>query len=306
MVGVMILGFSSPSEAQNPFAPPPGTEQTVQQPTAEPSFFSTAFRSMMNLQRDMVRDIGRYMRDIKEGTSQTAIWVGIGFAFLYGAVHAIGPGHGKMVVASYFVGHEANVKRGILMGVQIAVTHVVSAVVLVSIVDIGFRHFLGGVPAESKSIRLVSYGLIIVIGLYMLYRAIANALGHQVGHSHSHDHDHGHEHGHGHGHSHGYQQGILAFFAGLVPCTGAILVMLFALANDILIFGIILVVAISAGMALTMSTIGIFTVLFRRFVVATAEKTSRAERPVALALEHAGALLILFVGITFFWGTWSL
>lgn len=297
LVLVLSLLVFSPAEsaAQNPFAPPPGGQPAAAAPAAEPSAFTVMFRKMIDTQRTMMRDIGRYMRDIKEGTSRSAIWVGIGFAFLYGAVHAVGPGHGKMVVASYFVGHEARIGKGLLMGAQIAVTHVLSAVILVSLVDLTFRQFLGGVPAESKGIRLVSYGLIVVIGLYLLYRAVMNAFFNGAG---------GLSRRHHHGD--GRQQTVLAMIAGLVPCTGAILVMLFALANDILLFGVILVAAISAGMALTMSTIGAVTVLFRRAVVAAADKTSAAGRPVALALEHAGAILILLVGITFFSATLAL
>ena len=291
-----LLAFSpTESVAQNPFAPPPGGQPAAAAPATEPSAFAVMFRKMIDMQRTMVRDIGRYMRDIKEGTSHSAIWVGMGFAFLYGAVHAVGPGHGKMVVASYFVGHEARIGKGLLMGVQIAVTHVISAVILVSLVDLTFRQFLGGVPAESKGIRLVSYGLIIVIGLYLLYRAVMNAFFNGAG---------GPSQRHHHGD--GRRQTVLAVIAGMVPCTGAILVMLFALANDILLFGIILVAAISAGMALTMSTIGAVTVLFRRAVVGAADKISAAERPVALALEHAGAILILSVGIIFFSATLAL
>lgn len=301
MRGVLVLVLSllafSPTEsaAQNPFAPPPGERSPAAAPAAEPSAFAVMFRKMIDMQRTMVRDIGRYMRDIKEGTSRSAIWLGIGFAFLYGAVHAVGPGHGKMVVASYFVGHEARIGKGLLMGVQIAVTHVISAVILVSLVDLTFRQFLGGVPAESKGIRLVSYGLIIVIGLYLLCRAVINAFFNDAGRS-----------GHRHHHGDGRRRTVLAVIAGMVPCTGAILVMLFALANDILLFGIVLVAAISAGMALTMSAIGAVAVLFRRAVVTAADKISAAERPVALALEHAGAILILSVGITFFSATLAL
>ena len=301
MRGILVLIFSllvfSPAEsaAQNPFAPPPSEQPAAAAPAAEPSAFAVMFRKMIDMQRTMMRDIGRHMRDIKEGTSRSAIWVGIGFAFLYGAVHAVGPGHGKMVVASYFVGHEARIGKGLLMGVQIAVTHVLSAVILVSLVDLTFRQFIGGVPAESKGIRLVSYGLIIVIGLYMLYRAVMNAFFNGAG---------GLNHRHHHGD--GRQQAVLAVIAGLVPCTGAILVMLFALANDILLFGIILVAAISTGMALTLSAIGAVTVLFRHAVVAAADKTSAAGRPVALALEHAGAILILLVGTIFFSATLAL
>jgi hypothetical protein len=59
----------------------------------------------------MVRDIGRYMAAIRDGTGSAPLLFGIGFAFLYGVVHTLGPGHGKMVVASYFVGRDAQVWR---------------------------------------------------------------------------------------------------------------------------------------------------------------------------------------------------
>ncbi len=305
---LLVLAAPTGAKAQNPFAAPAApteSEQTAPRPTVtEPGIFGQLFRKMVSMQRTMVRDIARYMNAIKDGATPAAIWTGLALAFLYGAVHAVGPGHGKMVVASYFVGREARIGRGLLMGAQIAVTHVVSAVVFVSLVDLSFRQFLGGSPAESTAIRLASYGLIIAIGLYMLYRAVWNA---RTG-SFDCGHDHGHGEKHSHGDSHGgRQQGVLAVVAGLVPCTGAILVMLFALANDILGFGILLVVAISAGMALTMSTIGALAVVFRRIVVNVASgDTSTRQFVIGSILEHLGALLILAVGVSFFAATLSL
>ena len=67
-----------------------------------PGFLSQKVRQVIELQRSMVLGLGRYMADIKAGGGVGALWVGIWFSFLYGAVHAVGPGHGKMVVASFF------------------------------------------------------------------------------------------------------------------------------------------------------------------------------------------------------------
>ena len=270
-----------------------------------PGFFSQKVRQVIDLQRSMVLGLGRYMADIKAGGGVGALWVGIWFAFVYGAVHAVGPGHGKMVVASFFVGREAKLWRGVAMGFQIAVTHVVAAVLLVWLVDISFRHFIGGSPAESLWIRMVSFGLIAAIGFLLLSRAVRKAftaIRHGLHHLHATGHDHHHDLGH---------QGLLAFVAGAVPCTGAILVMLFALANGMVGTGVILVTAISAGMAITMSGFGVISILFRRLVMnflgAPKGRTQGKERPeVAIAaavLEHAGALLILFIGLSFFTAT---
>jgi len=307
LVAVVFVLIADVTAAQNPLRPSPSLRPPeATEPAQPPGLLAVKFRQMIDLQRKMVRELGRYMADIKEGTQAAAIWVGIGFAFLYGAVHAIGPGHGKMVVASFFVGREAKIWRGVAMGLQIAVTHVAAAVILVWLVDISFRHFIGGSPAESVWIRMVSFGLIALIGLYMLFRAARNAVRaarHGIEHLHSHDHHH-HGDGHDHGHSHDLkQQGLLALIAGSVPCTGAILVMLFALANDIVGTGVILVIAISAGMAITMSAFGVVSILFRRFVMNMLESDSNGAAITASIFEHLGALLILFVGLSFFSAT---
>ena len=279
----------------------PGTLET-------PSFITLKVRQMIDVQRRMVRGLGRYMSDIKAGGGAAALWVGIWFAFLYGAVHAVGPGHGKMVVASFFVGREARLWRGVAMGLQIAVTHVVAAVLLVLLVDISFRHFIGGSPAESLWIRLMSFGLIAGIGVFLLGRAVrkvASAARYGLRHLQASSHDHHHHHGDLR------QQGLLALVAGAVPCTGALLVMLFALANGMVGTGVILVAAISAGMAITMSAFGVISILFRRLVMnllgsnkrRTQGEGSRGGAIAATVLEHVGALLILFIGLSFFTAT---
>ncbi len=254
--------------------------------------FTEAFHYAIDIKRTIVQEIGTYMLALKEGASTVALFSGIGLAFLYGALHALGPGHGKMVVASFFMGQDAKIWRGMFMGLQIAVTHVISAVALVWLVDLSFRHFVGGSPAESVWIRGISFGLIAVIGGVLLIRAIQRyrALDQSEPPALP-DHDH-HHHGIG-------QQSLLALLAGLVPCTGAILVMLFALASDIVGIGILLVAAISAGMAITMAIFGVLSILFRRIIMAIAETNNRGAVVTAIVLEHLAALFILLIGISF-------
>jgi len=119
--------------------------------------FTEAFHYAIDIKRTIVQEIGTYMLALKEGASTVALFSGIGLAFLYGALHALGPGHGKMVVASFFMGQDAKIWRGMFMGLQIAVTHVISAVALVWLVDLSFRHFVGGSrPSLSGSAASVS------------------------------------------------------------------------------------------------------------------------------------------------------
>ena len=76
----------------------------------------------------------------------------LAFAFLYGVLHTLGPGHGKVVVVSYFVSRDARLWRGVLMGVQIAVTHVLSAVALFWLADLAVPAAAAQAPRRPRCV----------------------------------------------------------------------------------------------------------------------------------------------------------
>ena len=223
-------------------------------------------------------------------------------------VHALGPGHGKLVVASYFLGREARIGRGLLMGVQIACCHVISAVVAVALADLLLRQAFGGTAAEVGGVRVASYGLIALIGLVMLAQAVRHSQLRRAGVEVAACCGHGHgrapvdhrDHGSGRGRETA-QQGALSIGVGLVPCTGSVLILLYALANDILYAGMILVAAIAAGMALTMGGLGILSVIARRTVAGRVEAGRDGGGRFTAALDYAGALAITLIGGTLLW-----
>lgn len=240
---------------------------------------ATIGRTVLDFQREANQEIGRQMRAVRDGETTGALVSAMLLAFVYGIVHAAGPGHGKLVVMSYFVGRDARIGRGLLMGAQIAVMHVVSAVVIVSLADLLLRRSFGGVPAEVPAVRLVSYVMILAIGALMLWRAVRHA---RAGHRHDASCGCGARH---------EETGILSLGVGLVPCTGAVLILLYAFANGILWAGLAMVTAIAVGMALTMGGLGLASVMVRRHLVLR----SGGARAVAV-VDIAGAGLIVLVG----------
>ena len=161
---------------------------------------------------------------------------GMLFAFLYGVVHTLGPGHGKFVIASYFVGRDASIWRGLRMASEIAVTHVIAAVLLVWLTDVAVRVLFGAATGELYWSRLISYGVLAAIGAWMLAQAVQRLVGARA--ANAHDAACRHDHGGGPGGAgEGRQRGLLSIGVGVAPCTGAILVMVFALANDVLVAG---------------------------------------------------------------------
>ena len=112
----------------------------------------------------------------------------------------------------------------------------------------------------------------------------------------------GHRHslsGEGHAHASGKEQGALSLGVGMVPCTGAVLILLYAVANGIVYAGVLLVIAIALGMAITMGALGLLSIVARQAVARRlATPGAGAGQVVWLELtELAGGLAITALGI---------
>jgi len=253
-----------------------------------------------NLQTRVSVLFTKTMTSIRDRKSSGPLWWGLLTAFIYGLVHTLGPGHGKAVVISYFVGNGGSVGRGVRMGTQIAIFHVLSAIVVVWVMDFAVRQATGNAPSDYRMVKLVSYAAIAAIGGFMLWRAI---LGAKVSHAHIHDYDDEHHHD-----CHACEavanvkgsSGWLALAVGSVPCTGALLVLLFGMANDLLWPAIFMVVAISFGMAVAMSGIGILAVMGRNLVDKKLGVDERRQRRFAAGARIAGAAVVTLIGVSLF------
>jgi ABC-type nickel/cobalt efflux system permease component RcnA len=94
--------------------------------------------------------------------------------------------------------------------------------------------------------------------------------------------------------------GWLALAAGAVPCTGAILVLLFGMTHDLLVPAVLMVVMMSLGMAISMSCIGILAILGRNYTERRFIKNDTMRESFNRSLQVGAASLILFIGITLF------
>ena len=220
-------------------------------------------------------------------------------AFGWGAVHALSPGHGKAMVAAYLIGTRGTVRDALALGGIVTVTHT-AGVFALGLVTLGLSQFV--LPQDLFPwINLVA-GLLVLgvgVGLVRARRRTAQATAHPGaahGHDHDHHHDHHHHHGHDHhGHDHGdlSRRGLLAMgaSAGLVPCPSALVVLLAAISQHRLALGLALIVAFSAGLAATLSGLGV-AVVKATGRLATLGRGGR----LAAALPAASALAITAVG----------
>jgi nickel/cobalt transporter (NicO) family protein len=267
----------------------------------------------------------------------SAAYTLLGVSFLYGVFHAAGPGHGKAVISSYLVANNETWLRGIVLSFASAMLQAFTAIAIV-----GIAAALLGATAKAmgdtiRVIEIVSYALIMLIGLRLLWvkgRAFLGLLlGGKPAHSASdhnhHHHDHVHEHGHAHAHHHEHahchhhhhgeeasawghahapepqeltgrhwlRRGLAAIVAvGLRPCSGAIIVLVFALAQGLFWIGVASTFVMGLGTAITVAAIATLAVGARGLAGRLAEAKPGMGMLLVRGLETAAALVIVLFG----------
>jgi nickel/cobalt exporter len=257
-------------------------------------------------QRRIQQMLSVSLRDIKSGAGSLALWTLATVCFGYGVVHTLGPGHGKAVVVAYFLDstRPRAWMEGIFAGAWIAFTHTLAALLLAGALKLLGTVGLLGALREVRNVEMVSYLLILAIGLWRLWAGITGRL-----HEHHHGHDHGHDHGHGHHHHdhdhehhhHDSKQRTLAGWllltaAGIAPCAGALIVILLSIALDVVWAGVVGVIAIAFGMAITLAAIGLASMVAHRLIIADG-RSQEIGRFTAIAaslivIATAGTLLL--------------
>ncbi len=231
------------------------------------------------------------------------------FAFGFGAVHAMSPGHGKTVVGAYLVGSRGTFKHAVFLGLTVTVTHTLGVFALGFITLFASNYIL---PERIMPfLTFVSGLLVFFIGVSLFKDRLLSALGwKQATHSHDHNHDnddgeHVHTHDgitHTHGgttHSHLPPKDIswksllgLGISGGLLPCPSALVLMLAAISLGRVGYGLLLTVVFSFGLASTLTALGlVFLYVGKAF-----SGTSLSENRIFKALPVMSALVIATVG----------
>ena len=255
-------------------------------PPAEVSGFAAW---ILAKQAEFYRMMSGTIRAAKQDGS--AAYTLMGISFLYGIFHAAGPGHGKAVISSYLVANNETWRRGIVLSFASAALQAATAIAIVGIAAVLLNATAKTMSNAVRVIEIVSYALIVLIGLRLLWvkgRALLHLLrpahaprehahDHRH-HHHAHDHDHAHHDHHQEddasawGHAHApepeelagrdwWKRGLSAIVAvGLRPCSGAIIVLVFALAQGLFWIGAASTIVMGLGTAITVAVIATLAV----------------------------------------------
>ena len=323
VVMLALDGVAHVLMAQNPFGGPrPGA-------AAEPQIGGIV-GWILAKQSEFYREISATIRAAKSDGS--AVWTLLTISFAYGIFHAAGPGHGKAVISSYLVANQETARRGIVLSFASALMQSLVAVVIVGICAWLLNATAGTMCNAEKVIEIASYALIAAFGTRLVWTKGGGFIGalqverplpamaaaapphhHDHGHRHHHDHHHGDGHDHVHdehcGHSHGptpnelagpggWRRGFGAIFAvGLRPCSGAILVLVFALAQGLFWAGIAATFVMGLGTAITVAIIAVIAVSAKDLARRLSAGREGGGALVMRGVEFAAAGLVLLFGL---------
>lgn len=189
----------------------------------------------------------------------------------FGAVHPLTPGHGKTVLASYLVGSRLAGLKSLVVAGSLALTHVGSAVVIALLALPLISRSFGSV-GRAPSLELLSRGLLALIGLWLLIRALR-------GHA---------------GHAQDERSGVVVgVVAGLVPCPLTLFAMVLAMSRGVPEAGLTFALAMVLGVGLTLGAVALLTVLARAYVVQVSARHGASVTLLSRFLDGtAGALLV--------------
>jgi nickel/cobalt transporter (NicO) family protein len=262
---------------------------------AQPEWLRGVLTRVNAAQRQLNQALSRELRRLRGGEVTSAALAVAWIAFLYGVLHAIGPGHGKLVVSSLFLARDARFRTAVGVSWLVSLLQTVSAIAIVSVVALALDRGGFAVLRDSRRIELVCYGLIAVIGLGMLVGALREARVHR---------GHARATADAAGTGRGVASAGLVLATGLTPCASAIIILLFALGQGVYLVGVAASLVMAVGMGLTVSLVGLAAVAVRRGTLRVAGPSSASAHWVKTTLGIAGAAAIAGLGLLLLLSAW--
>lgn len=283
---------------------------------------------LISEQRLLYRALGEQMQTLPETLGGTQILTIMGLCFVYGVFHAAGPGHGKVVISAYLLSQPSRLRTGIQLSIAAALVQGLTAITMVTVFIITIGWAARDVLQHAQSFDLASFLAIALLGAIIMVRA-GRLLWQHLRHSfktklsvqqltpvvplpQSSDHK---QHctlcGHSHhvtpeqwlGRTHWQRLGLVAA-VGIRPCTGALLILMMAHLLGIWWVGLLGVLAMSMGTAITVALLAILSVQARSWATRWLAVQPRTLPAFTASLAMMGGLILTVIGVSLGVGAW--
>ena len=217
-------------------------------------------------QRAINQELSGLLRQVAENPSRAG-WVLLTVSFSYGVLHALGPGHGKIVITTWLATHPAKLKTSLQLTFAASLLQGLVAISLVAVVLVVLQLPARQLHLGSFWLERGSYLLVGGLGILLCWRAVRRLrvlLRRPLkfrGFTSVHAHDE--KCGCGHQHVPNQQQLtagddwrahlMVVVSMGIRPCSGAIMVLLFSKIIGVFNWGILSALAMALGTSITLS-----------------------------------------------------
>src|SRR5690606_25583082 len=144
-----------------------GANEVAMKPTGP---FAHIILWMNEQQRSFYLAMTNALKAMREDPWQASVIIGL--SFLYGILHAAGPGHGKAVISSYMIANETALRRGIFLSFVSSVLQALSAIFLVGMAWFVLRGIGISMGKAGRGMEIASYVLVILCGIYIIFRKL--------------------------------------------------------------------------------------------------------------------------------------
>lgn len=275
--------------ADNPFltkdsASEEKKEEQVDVSGMQRQLFARQFRKIVEIQRTLYTQLSQGIRTIKNGESPFAWAVLALVVFLYGIFHALGPGHGKIFIISYFLSRRAPLLKGFLFSFTTAFFHAAISTGAVLILYTVLEHgLMRSLENTQHHMMTISYGMITLVGIVLVFHGVLKRK------KDPHDEEQA-------AYCSSRHFFPMALSIAVTPCPATILVLLFSLTNGLLVPGIFAVFFLATGMGLSLGIVALITIGTSSASVHLLTRYTGAGRAVARILSIAGPVCIVLAG----------
>ncbi|RWQ20796.1 ABC transporter permease [Mesorhizobium sp.] len=230
------------------------------------------FQTLVEFQRTIYLAFADQIKLLSVGGDWLAFLAFLPMGVLFGAAHALTPGHSKAILATYLAGSDAKVSRGLLVSVTLSFTHMAIAV-LIAVLSLPLVSIALSSVGRAPLLENISRGLLGLIGVWMIWRAL------------------------NHGRHHKHEGEAVGVMAGLIPCPLTLFVMTFAISRGVPGAGILFAITMMLGVALTLSCVAIASILFKERLVHFFDSRPRLFDVISRTIEGVAGFALACIAV---------
>jgi len=305
----------------------------------------SAWSVLLFEQHKLTQEMTGAVRELKSTTTVTAATGALVVAsFIYGVLHAVGPGHGKAVISSYMLADKQTLRRGVFLAFLSSFVQALSAIVLIGGLFLATKATGLQTRIAEAWLETASWGCVALLGAWLMIKelwilsrgqmhspiavssspslaqpsvstdpgylggeaALQPAAPFEIIHPKPHVHDAHCNHAllpspdELKGNMSWGKAFALALSIGIRPCTGALLVIVFASAQGLIWAGVLATFAMAIGTAITVSLLAALSVGSRNLAVGLAGRESRWGTIITSGASLISSAMVFLLGSAFF------